>query len=182
MSSTEIYYVSQKKRVYGYVNIRNSWRGAIFVWSNLWKKHCQERIKELSKASGGYVFDNPVNEKDMRLVWDLFKDKEIPSYERAILGSTFDGVILEKENFQRFYDDVLKYAEYYPVGSLIIQAQAILKLSKKKIIGVFWNQTSVNGDVVSNFKKTLKDNSEWYLYKEVDNISASKKDSTNDPK
>jgi len=168
MSSTEIYYVTQNRQVRGYVDIRNSWRGAMLVWSNLWKKYLYEDQKEKSKLTGAYVMETPFGEKDMELVCALFQDKNYPEYERAVLGSTFDRVILEKEHFQRFYDDILRYAEFYPVGSLIIQAQAILKLSKKKIIGVFWNQTSVNGDTVDNFKKALKENNEWYLYQEID--------------
>ncbi|MFA5367875.1 MAG: hypothetical protein WC333_08355 [Dehalococcoidia bacterium] len=171
MSSTEIYYVTQNRHVRGYVDIRNSWRGAMMVWSNLWKRYLYEDQKEKSKLTGAYVMETPFGEKDMELVCGLFKNKEISEYERAVLGSTFDRVILEKQYFQRFYDDILKYAEFYPVGSLIIQAQAILKLSKKKIIGVFWNQTSVNGDLPDSFKDTLKQKEEWYLYQEVDKLN-----------
>lgn len=167
MSYTELYYITPKKRVVMVEEYKNSHRGAMLVWANLWEAHCKERIEEIKKTMGFTPF-TPVEDRDWQLLWALFRNPEISEVERAILGSTFDNVILKKEHFQRFYDDVLKYAEYYPAGSLIRQAQFILGLSKKNIIGVMWNQTSVNGDGYDNIRESLQNGEAWSLYKEVD--------------
>ena len=167
MSYTELFYITPKKQVVAYAEFKNSHRGAAFVWANLWKEYCKERIEEI-KLTMHFEPYSPVTEDDSKLLWGLWKKQDVPEYSRAVLGSTFDNVILEKEHFQRFYDDVLKYAEFYAAGSLIQQAQTILKLSKKNIIGVAWNQTSVNGDGYEMIKQSVKDGSAWSLYKELD--------------
>jgi hypothetical protein len=128
----------------------------------MWATHCKDRIEEIKKNHGWTPFA-PVMEDDWKLLWSLFRNPEISEVERAILGSTFDNVILEKEHFNKFYNDVLVYAEYHSAGSLIRQAQAVLKLSKRNIIGVMWNQTSVNGDPIK-----FQNGVTWSLYKEVD--------------
>jgi hypothetical protein len=146
------------------------------VWVNLYGAHLKDRIAETKKIYGCEM-NTPVSEDDYKAVWGLFKKPNITVYERAILGSTFDQVILEKEHFDRFYEDVMKYAVYYPAGTLIKQAIAIQKLSKRNVIGVCWNQTSVNGDMYENLKEYAKNDELWSLYKEVDTISVAEKES-----
>jgi len=173
MSYTELFYVTPKKRVVGYKDFRNSHLGAMRVWVNLYGAHLKDRIAETKKIYGCEM-TSPVSQDDYEAVWGLFKNPNITIYERAVLGSTFDNVILEKEHFNRFYEDVMKYAVYYPVGSLLYQATEILKLSKRNIIGVCWNQTSVNGDMNSVLKEAAKNDKLWSLYKEVDKIEDTK--------
>jgi hypothetical protein len=168
MSCTELYYITTKKRVYLGAEFHNSHRGAAFVWSNLWKEFCKDRIEEI-KRTQGWECTLPMSENDNKLVWKLYERSDIPEYIRAILGSTFDDVILEAKHFQRFYDDVLKYAENFAAGTLIQQAQyIILKLSRRNIIGVCWNQTSVNADGYSNILKAVKNDTLWSLYDEIE--------------
>jgi hypothetical protein len=166
MSCTELYYIT-KKRVYLGTEFHNSHRGAAFVWANLWRQFCKERIEEI-KRTQGWECTLPISNDDNKLVWKLWDRTDISEYIRAILGSTFDNVILESKHFQRFYDDVLKYAENFAAGTLIQQAQYILKLSKRNIVGVCWNQTSVNSDGYSNILRAKKDGTLWSLYNEID--------------
>lgn len=170
MSCTELFYVTPKKRVVGYVDLHNSWLGAMRVWVNLYSMHFKDRIAE-TKQLHGYEPSGPVSEEDYSCIWGLFEKTDIPVYERAILGSTLDRVILEKEHFNRFYEDAMKYAVYYPAGSLLYQAAAIQKLSKRNVIGVCWNHTSVNSDMYDDLKKYAKNDELWSLYKELDRLA-----------
>jgi hypothetical protein len=171
MSYTELYYVTPKKRVVGHAEFSNSWLGAMRVWVNLYGKHFKDRIAETKKLHG-YEPVGPMSDDDFSILCGLFKKTDIPVYERAVLGSTFDRVILEKEHFDRFYEDVVKYAVYYPAGSLLYQVTTIQKLSKRNVIGVCWNHTSVNGDMYDQLKEWAKKDELWSLYKEIDRIEA----------
>ena len=173
MSCTELYYVTPNKRVVGYQEFRNSHLGAMFVWSNLYKRHFKDRITE-TKRLYGFEPSSPVSEDDYSCLWKLFEKSDVPIFERVILGSTFDFVILEKKHFNRFHEDVMKYAVYHPAGSLLYQAIAIQKLSKRNIIGVCWNQTSVSGDMYYELKKHAKNDKLWSLYEEIDKQEALK--------
>jgi len=165
MSSTELYKITQSGRIIFYQEFKNSHRGAYFVWSNLWQYYCKDRIAELKKKDG-FEYHSPSSNEDFQMVWGLHKNKEINKSVRAVLMSTFDYVVLEKNYFQRYFDDVLKYAEYFPAGSLIDQAQAILRLKSKNVMGVCWNQTSVSADMWYNEKgsSNIKDFKYWYFY------------------
>lgn len=169
MSYTELFYVTPKKRVVNYMTFHNSHLAASFIWSNLYCRHFKDRIEETMKKYG-YKPHGPMSEDDYKDLWGLFNKNDVPIFERSILGSTFDYVILEKEHFNRFYEDVMKYAVYYPSGSLIKQAMAIQILCKRNIIGVCWNQTSVNGDMYVDLKEHAKNDNLWSLYKEIDKI------------
>lgn len=171
MSRTELYYITPTNRIVGYMEFRNSHLGAMNVWINLYRAHFEERIMGQQKVLG-FLPHGPITNEDYSLLWGLWKNKDIPIYERAILGSTFDMVILEKEHFNRFYDDVMKFAVYYSIGTLYLQAIAIKKLSKRNIIGVCWNQTSVNGDMYSLLKESAKTGKLWSLYKELERIES----------
>jgi hypothetical protein len=167
MSCTELYYVTPKKKVVAHAEFRNSHLGAMRVWENLYKKYFKDRIAETKKLHG-YEPSGPISPEDYSMLWGLFWKTNIPVDERAVLGSTFDLVILEKEHFDRFYEDCMKYAVYYPAGSLLYQATTIQKLSKRNIIGVCWNHTSVNGDMYYELKEYAKKDELWSLYKEID--------------
>ena len=167
MSYTELYYVTPKKKVVAHAEFHNSHLGAMRVWVNLYKKYFQDRIAETKKLHG-YEPSGPISQEDYSILWKLFEKTDIPVDERAVLGSTFDQVILEKEHFDRFYEDCMKYAVYYPAGSLLYQATTIQKLSKRNVIGVCWNHSSVNGDMYDQLKGWAKNNELWSLYKNID--------------
>jgi len=133
-------------------------------WHELWKYYCQDRIDQLKKENG-WEPHFPVTDDDYRLVWALFKKQDIPEYIRAVLGSSFDYVVLEKQHFERFYEDVLSYAGSFPAGTMIEQAREIMKLKNRKVFGVCWNQTSV-GDLLFRGMKISGD--AWSLYGSID--------------
>ena len=142
MSCTELFIVTNKGSCIGYEDYRNSHRGAAMVWNNLYKEFCGDYIKA-KNAQQGWAQEFPLSLEDNRQVWKLFKDEKIPRDIRIVLGSTFDYVILKQENFEDFHKAVEVYAEWFPCGTLLQQANDIVSLKRRKILGVCWNQTSV---------------------------------------
>lgn len=171
MSYTELFYVTQKMRVHPLAEFHNSHLGAALVWHNLYIMHCTEWRKAQAEKRG-YSLEFPSNDEDYQQVWNLFADLQISECERAVLGSTFDFVILKREHFQRFLDDVKKYIVNYRSGTLLQQAEAISKLSNRKsVIGVCWNHTSVNADMGYMLKEKSKNGELWSLYDALDNMT-----------
>lgn len=164
MSYTELFYVTPKMRVRLFAEFHNSHLGASLVWHNLYIMHCTEWRKAQAEKRG-YSLEFPSSDEDYQQVWDLFKNTKISECERAVLGSTFDFVILKREHFQRYLDDVKRYIITYRAGSLLQQAETILKLSNRKsVIGVCWNQTSVSADMGYMLKEKAKNGELWSLY------------------
>lgn len=143
MSYTELYYITPTGRIRSAAEFGNSHRGAMMVWGNLWNTFCRDRIESYTNTQK-WTPSFPVNDNDYEAIWSLYKREDIPGYIRAVLGSTFDFVILDRDDAKRFYADVLEYASDFSAGTLIKQAETIVKLSKNKIIGFCWNQTSVS--------------------------------------
>jgi hypothetical protein len=140
----------------------------MLVWCNIYRRYLPERI-EATKREHGYEPHGPFSDEDYKALWLLFRDPRLSECERAVLGSTYDRVILEKAHFQRFYDDVLKYAGMHEAGTLIEQAQAIISLRRKKIMGVCWNQTSVSEGLW--YKGSIHEvDGVWSLYRGIDKV------------
>jgi hypothetical protein len=173
MSYTTLYKITPSGRISEYAEFKNSHRGAMLVWCNVYKCYLPERI-EAEKLMNGFEPHGPFREADYKALWPLFRDVRLPDYVRAVLGSTYDRVVLEKKYFQRFYDDVLKYAGMFEAGTMIEQAQSILRLRGKKVFGVCWNQTSV-GSGFWHKGNIHKVDGPWSLYGAIDRISAGEK-------
>jgi hypothetical protein len=161
MSYTEMFVIGIAGTVRSYSEYHNSHRGAMLVWCNLYKAYCKDYIKE-KNAKYHMDWDVPVSNDDFNEVWALFHRPDVPRQYRIVLGATFDNVILLKENFSDYIAAVEYYAESYSCGTLLQQCKDIEKLKKRKIIGVCWNQTSVNSDTwQSNNKRSY-----YSIYKE----------------
>jgi hypothetical protein len=166
MSYTTLYRITPKGRLIEQAEFKNSHRGATMCWGELWRLYCKDRIEQ-NKKENGWEPHFPVTDDDYKLVWALFRNQDIPEYVRAVLGSSFDYVVLEKDHFERFYEDVLKYAGDFPAGSMIEQAREIMKLKNRKIRGVCWQQTSVSDDMWRGMKIT-EDMGAWSLYAAIE--------------
>ena len=170
MSYTELYHITPTGQIRSAAEFRNSHRGAMLVWSNLWQVYCKDRIDTYTNTQH-WTPSFPVNDEDYDAIWALYKNEDIPKHIRAVLGSTFDFVVLDKKDAERFYNDVLEYAEMFAAGSLIKQAQTILRLSKNKILGFCWNQTSVSEGCW--YKRNIhKAERFWNLYSDIDERKA----------
>ncbi len=176
MSYTEIYKITQIGNVIQAGEVRNAWRGAMAVWGIMEKKYCVPLPKPIwmslsdynergySRCGGGMSsFGGVAN--PMQDIWDLVNSDSVPELEKIVLASTFDKVIVLKENF----DELLKaFNEFEGETNLKEQAEVIEKLNdEKNCIGIAWNQTSVNGGAWQNGSKPYninKQDKHWNLF------------------
>jgi hypothetical protein len=134
MSCTEIYAVIENGDVKHHDEIRNAWRGAPAVWNDMGKRY--------GKMGAGQLMYQP---SVAEAVWGLARDKSVPEDERLVMASTFDRVVIMRKDFPRLIDAMEKFIKKYSDTSIGEQADIIRKMQDdSSIIGVCWNQTSVN--------------------------------------
>ena len=145
MSRTEIYGFNKDGKAREIGGVQNAFRGAMAVWNILDKKYLPLFEPEWAMVGGEYL--RAADKVAIKEIWGLFKDEKVSIVDRIVLGSTFDKVIVEKENLP----ELLKaFREFEGETSLKEQADIIEK-NMDRVIAVGWNQTSVNCDTWSNF-------------------------------
>jgi hypothetical protein len=161
MSYTEIYGFDKEGNAYCEAEVKNAWRGAMAIWNTLEKKYLP---KYRPSYVPSYISDDNVegflgykpsrltammDDKAMKEVWGLANDSRLKDCERIALASTFDRVIIKRENMLRL---ISAFREFDGETSLKAQADLIEKmLNDENCMAVGFNQTSVNGDTWSNF-------------------------------
>lgn len=130
MSSTEIYGVKSDGEVIFADETRNAWRGAMHVWNTLSEKY----------GIQGEMFGGFQN------LWKLADTGTLQDFENIVMKSTFDDVVVKKEDMPTLLKSFREYAKQYPNSSLSEQAEIIEReiLNNDEMIAVCWNQTSVN--------------------------------------
>lgn len=153
MSYTEIYKFKKDGNAYIIGETKNSWRGAMAVWDILEQKYLPpffpdwafakdksySRSSEMSKDDGGA----------MKEVWELYNGDKITASEKITLGTTFDNVIVMKNDIPKVIEAFRNFE-----GQTSLKEQAdILEhaLNDDDLMAVAWNQTSVNGDSWANY-------------------------------
>lgn len=109
MSYTTIVYVFPNEKVECGEELRNSYGSAPVVWDAL----CQ---KYLSFPKYGWV----MRSGGLSVLWDLWKNKDIPTHQRAVLMMTFDRAYVSKENYQRAANDIRAFLSDFPVDPEIV--------------------------------------------------------------
>ena len=142
MSSTELYKILMNGDVVFHARFGNSNRGSSLVWGNMGERYLGDG-HYLSHC--GFCRDPKYNEETF---WNLIGQKKIPVEERIVLASTYDFVIVKKENLPRLIEAMRYYGTAYrDPGHIPQQADALRELLSEDILGVCWNQTSINCDV-----------------------------------
>lgn len=147
MSYTEIFTFDKKGNASQYGEVKNAFRGAMQVWNLLDFKYLppfiptwalnlpvrEERYHRSSDFMGG----------GLKEVWSLFDNPDISETDKIVLGTTFDNVVVMKENLQSVID---AFRAFEGETSLKEQADILEEaLNDEDVIAVAWNQTSVNG-------------------------------------
>lgn len=141
MSYTEIHKITKIGNTRCIAEIRNAHRGAMAVWTILEDRYLPPIIKYGQKMTRMISF----MEDRTQEVWDLAKDQRLTEAERICMMSTFDNVMVYKEDFKRL---CTAFREFNGETSLKEQADIIEKLEKDKtLVAICWNQTSVNADI-----------------------------------
>ena len=141
MSNTEIYGVKNDGEIVFVDETQNSWRGVMHVWSNLGE--------EYGVPGGPFTgFDG---------LWKKANKGHLSALDNLMVLATFDNVVVKKETLPVLLDAWKKYDERFPNSSLMEQAKIIEEqvLNNTDLIGICWNQTSVNSNPWEDYDEEL---------------------------
>jgi hypothetical protein len=130
MSYTEIYGAKKNGEIVLVNETKNAWRGAMHVWDKLSEKY---------GVTGGLL-------SGFNQLWKMADTGKLLDFENVVMKSTFDDVIVKKENIPALLTAFREYDNHFPNSSLLEQAEIIEKeiLNDDEMLAVCWNQTSVN--------------------------------------
>ena len=132
MSTTDLYRLGNDPECIG--EIRNSWRGAMFVWNDIAKRYC--RLE-------GFPLAGP----EQMTVWGAWRDRRMSEHERIVLLSTMDNAIVWGKDIPALIAAFRGYSEARGENnSYGEQADLLETIVFKPDDAIAWNQTSVNGD------------------------------------
>lgn len=165
MSYTEIYGFKKGKSDFT-EEIKNAFRGAMAVWNIMDEKYLPpyysswDPTEKISRASA--IFDKNA----MKEIWALANNKDVPLDERLVMATTFDKVLVKRENLPRLIEAFRAFDKTYEGKSSIGEQADILEsfLEVEDMDTVGWNQTSVNGDTWDNFGGLDEETEEYLPY------------------
>lgn len=197
MSYTIIYGFDTNGNAYEEASVSNSWQGAMAIWNYFEETYLPPYIPEFIKHMPWYhpgmtyedvcakmsykpnrvsgAFDG--KENPMQEVWDLWQNPDIPTDERIVLMTTFDHVLVKREDLPR----VINAFNTFKGKTANIEAQAMILetlYENDNCIAVGWNQTSINakswgtyypGDDECTPYNCLNGADHWYLFDDLDN-------------
>lgn len=131
MTEVIIYGVNKDGNVEYVGEADNSWAGAMHVWGRISKKYA------LPGGLFGY-----------QALWNAVDKGILQPFENMVVKSTFDDMIVEKKDIPELLQAYAMYDAEYPGSNLAEQAEIITEeiLNNEDMIGVCWNQTSVNSN------------------------------------
>lgn len=149
MSYTEIYKFKKNGDAVSFAEIKNAFRGAMAVWDILDKKYLPP-FKPSWAFSTEQKYSRSIDREGAKEIWALHESDKVSETDKIVLGSTFDKVVVLRENIPEL---IKAFREFEGETSLKEQADLIeMEFNKdKKMLGIAWNQTSVNGDNWENF-------------------------------
>lgn len=193
MSCVEIYSFDKAGLAHLVGTVNNSFRGAFAVWAGLEKRYLSPHIPSYVKGANWYAdgmtyeqvckrihyepsrVTDICNSKAMREIWDLFYSKEVSLIDCICLGTTFDYVLVRRENIGKVIDAFLHFESN---TSLLEQAEILQKiLLNQDCVAVGWYNSNSAGNSweTSGFEKdgkntpynctTQKDH--WWLFDEI---------------
>ena len=169
MSYTELFKFNKKGNAEYHEDIKNAFRGAMAIWGILEKRHLPSLPKPLWAGneqrdywSRTTALSLGEKEDPMKAVWELFSSDKLTTDEKIVLGSTFDNVIVKKENLDKLISAFESFGEE---TSLKEQADSFKKLiDDPDCIAIGFNQTSVVGDTWINKGGYDEESEEYKAY------------------
>lgn len=152
MSYTEVYAIHKNGDVRLYEENKNSWRWSPQIWGELEERHLPvfrphfvpSHIKD--EQVEDYLGYKPKRHGPdaLKEVWNLFHTDKITTDERWVLGSTYDNVIVMKENFTDLIQAYWNFNGDSHGTSLLEIADIYEKMQKDDdIIGVAWSISQI---------------------------------------
>lgn len=130
MSATVVYGVKSDGAIQYIGEARNAFRGAMYVWSILCEKY---------QIDGG-MFGG------FQKLWKLADTSILEDFENIAMKSTFDNVIVRKEDIPLLLQSYKEFDSHFSNSNLLEQVEIIQNeiMNNQDMIAVCWNQTSVN--------------------------------------
>ena len=91
----------KKGKAADFYEFRNAWGGAMYIWDAIYDKY-------LKREEIDYVLLNTDR------LWLLSQDKRLRKFERAVLASTYDSVIIHRKDFPTYTEDLNNFLGTYP--------------------------------------------------------------------
>lgn len=166
MSATEIYGFDQNGDAHQVGQVENAWRGAMAIWMALEQLYLPEYVPEWAKGlpddfiqrfhqEGFSRLSDILNREAMKDIWVLFEKDEVHLVDKIVLGTTFDYVVVKREDMPRL---LKAFREFEGNSSLEEQAGIIQTMYESgEWMAVAWNQTSVNGESWDKFEHCEED-------------------------
>ena len=136
MSRTILYLVPESGEIQSYAEYRNSHGSGSYIFTAL----CDRYLDGMQWICSG---DN------INRLWGLAKDDRLPKHHKIALMTTFDRVMVRRENLGRTADAFELFVEDFPPGrrvcSLLKQAGDLRLISHEPVcFAACWQQTSVS--------------------------------------
>ena len=178
MSYAELKIVKKNGDVVGYKEYNNAFGGAAFIWTKLYDKYLKDQ---------NIPYDSWLLNREK--LWKLSKDESIPFFARVVLNSTYDHVIIKRENILDLANALEKFLEIFPpskgtichLGNWVNDLRDIYK--DKSIRGIAFYQTSVSQDLWNIYNDNEEDDSwtdrdyniekdegHWFLFDEIEDF------------
>lgn len=151
MSTTSIYRLGRDPECIG--ECRNSWRGHMYVWNDVAKRHCG--LPRFPLGFGGN--DN----SEMSRVWNAFTDPEMPEHERIVLATTMDYATVRGRDMDAVIAAFERYGKEHPESSISEQAEILKAADIRPNDLVGWQGTSVS-EFWGTEWDSEKDEQTWY--------------------
>lgn len=191
MSSTEIYGFNKKGDAYLCGEVRNAFRGAMAIWGILEERYLpmhrpsyvpewiatDEEVIKFCHYKPSRCADI-LNRDAMEEIWDLYKKENVSDIDKIVLGTTFDDVIVKKEDVQKVID---AFNGFEGETSLKEQAAILEEILKdEEYIAVAWNQTSVNGGAWERYDEEEEEYEPYNIFKGKEHWNLFKEESINE--
>jgi len=171
MSYAELKIVEENGDVVGYKKYKNSHGGAAFIWTQLYDKY----LKDHNISHDSWLFGGDK-------LWKLSSDKSVPYFARKVLASTYDQVIIKRENLFDLVESFEKFLEVFSSSKNIVchlfnWIEDIREIYKDNFCqGIAFYQMSVGQDpwwVYDNEDEGRpynleKDEGHWFLFDEIE--------------
>lgn len=112
MSYSETKVVRKNNEVQSLTEYKNAWGGAAFIWTQLSGKYMDDEASWITHSQG---------------LWDLVQDRRLQDFERITLISTFDYVMIKRENFRLLASAYREFIEHYGTRDRVCHLLEIAK-------------------------------------------------------
>jgi len=165
MSYTTLYKVPESGEIVVSREFHNAFRGGYLIWENLAKRYLGVNSVALLLLHDG-----------MEDVWKLAERGDVPWAHKVALMTTFDGVMVRRENLPRLIDALEQYArDFIDPGHIPEQIEALRELvDDEDCFAACWQQTSVTSawsvslpNDETRMYDVSRDTWHWFLFDEV---------------